>query len=56
MSAEHETRNPCSRCGHLCPDTDVCLKCGSDPMLDGDTQCVACDAAETEAASQGGEQ
>lgn len=36
----------CKDCGHSCPDDRPCDKCGSDPMLPGDTLCVDCEAAD----------
>lgn len=33
------------RCGHRCPDGARCLRCGGDPMVAGDSACVACDTS-----------
>ncbi len=36
---------PCEKCGHKCPEHEVCSKCGSDPMEYGDKLCADCDSA-----------
>jgi len=35
---------PCQHCGHRCPTTEPCDKCGSDPMESGDKLCADCAA------------
>ena len=40
----------CTKCKHECPSNgELCEKCGGDPMIQGDTLCVDCDAEERDA-------
>jgi hypothetical protein len=44
----------CSRCGHSCPEHEICNKCSLDPMMEGDTLCVECDRDLIEYIAHGG--